>query len=68
MSHMLVVLKAAVEVEDVAWHHYDECYRRKMAATGVREWEGIDVQLFCEEGASGKKSESGEEVSGVLAV
>jgi hypothetical protein len=48
MSHMLVVLKAVVEVEGVAWRHYDECYREKMAATGVREWEGIDVQLFQE--------------------
>lgn len=48
MSHMLVVLKAHGEVEDPAWRLYDEAFQEKMAATGVRAWPGIDVQVYQE--------------------
>lgn len=48
MSHLLVVLKAAMEVEGVSWRLYDEAFRDKMAAIGVREWAGMDVQLYQE--------------------
>ena len=43
MSHMLVVMKAASDMEGLAWRLYDEAFREKMAATGVKEWEGMDV-------------------------
>lgn len=33
MAHMLTVFKAYKEVEDVAWHLYNEAYREKMVAT-----------------------------------
>lgn len=48
MAHMVIVMKAYVEVEDPAWRLYDEAYREKMAATGCREWAGMDVQLYQE--------------------
>ena len=48
MSHMLVVLKYFMEVEDPGWHLYDEVFREKMAATGVKRWGGVDVQVFQE--------------------
>ena len=48
MSHMMVVLKASREVEDPAWRLYDEAYREKMASTGVRIWQGVDVQIYQE--------------------
>ncbi len=48
MSHMLTVLKAYGEVEDPAWRMYDEAYREKMAATGVRDWPGMDIALYQE--------------------
>ena len=51
MSHKLIVLRAYKEVEDPAWHRYDEAYREKMAATGTKMWVGMDVvtlhQQFC---------------------
>ena len=48
MSHMLTVLKAYGEVEDPAWCLYDEMYREKMASTGVKQWPGMDVQVYQE--------------------
>ena len=48
MSHILTVLKAYVEVEDPAWRLYDVSFREKMAATGVKSWKGMDVQLYQE--------------------
>ena len=48
MSHMLVVLKAHAEVEEPAWRRYDIAFREKMAATGVRQWLGMDVKVYQE--------------------
>ena len=48
MSHLLVVVRAASEVEGTAWRMYDEAFREKMAAKGIKEWEGMDVQLYQE--------------------
>lgn len=48
MAHLVTVLKTYVEVEDPAWRQYDEAYREKMAATGCKLWEGMDVQLHQE--------------------
>ena len=45
---MLTVLKACGEVEDPAWRLYDEMYGEKMASTGVKQWPGIDVQVYQE--------------------
>ena len=46
MSHMLVGLKAFMEVEDPGWHLYGEVFREKMAVTGVKQWGGVDVQVL----------------------
>ena len=46
MSHMLVVLKSFMEVEDLGWRLYDDVFREKMAATGVKQWGGVDGQVF----------------------
>jgi hypothetical protein len=46
MAHQVTVVKAYTEAEDPAWRLYDEAYREKMAATGCREWKGMDVQLY----------------------
>jgi hypothetical protein len=46
MAHQVTVLKVYMEAEDPAWRLYDEAYREKMAATGCREWKGMDVQLY----------------------
>ena len=46
LSHMLTVLKACGEVEDPAWRLYDEMYGEKMASTGVKQWPGMDVQVY----------------------
>lgn len=48
MAHMITVMKAYTEVEDPAWRLYDEAYREKMSATGCKQWEGMDVQLYQE--------------------
>lgn len=48
MSHMITVLKAYAEVEEPAWWEYDEAFREKMASTGNRSWEGMDVSLYQE--------------------
>ena len=48
MAHMITVMKAYTEVEDPAWRSYDETFREKMAATGCRLWQGMDVQLYQE--------------------
>ena len=46
VGHLLVVVKAYLEVEEPGWRLYDEAFREKMAATGVRLWKGVDVQVF----------------------
>ena len=48
MSHLVTVMKAYVEVEDPAWRVYDIAFREKMAATEVKEWKGMDIQLYQE--------------------
>lgn len=48
MAHMITVMKAYTEVEDPAWRIYDEAFREKMAATGCKLWQGMDVQLYQE--------------------
>lgn len=48
MSHLMIVVKAFVEVEEPAWRQYDEFFREKMAATGVRMWKGMDIGLYQE--------------------
>ena len=69
LSHMLTVVKAFVEVEEPAWRLYDEAYREKMAATGVKKWKGMDVGLYQEvcggrvrkaSGAPGIKRKAGD--------
>ena len=50
VSHMLTVLKAYGEVENPAGRLYDEMYREKMASTGVKQWPGMDVQVYQEVG------------------
>ncbi len=82
LSHMLVVVRAAMEVEGLAWRAYDEVFREKMAAMGVKEWEGMDIQLYQEvcggrysvefgwwqEATPGKEAATGEEASSLLAI
>ena len=46
VGHLLVVVKVYLEVEKPGWRLYDEVFREKMAATGVRLWKGVDVQVF----------------------
>ena len=46
VGHLLVVVKAYLEVEKPGWRLYDEAFWEKMAATGVRLWKGVDVQVF----------------------
>ena len=41
VSHLLVVVKAYLEVEEPGW-------RQKMAATGLRLWKEVDVHVFQE--------------------
>ena len=41
MSHLVTVVKAYLEVEEPVWHLYDEAYREKMVATGVKQWKGM---------------------------
>ena len=48
MSHLLMVLKAYMEVEDPVWRLYDETYQEKMALTGVKLWPGMDVLVYQE--------------------
>lgn len=48
MSHLLTVIKGFQEAEDPGWRLYDEAYREKMASTGNRTWEGMDVTLYQE--------------------
>ena len=49
VGHLLVVVKAYLEVEEPGWRRlYDEAFREKMATTGVRLWKGVDVQVFQE--------------------
>ena len=48
MSHMLVVLKAFGEVEEPGWCLYDEAFREKMASMGLKQWPGVDVQVYQE--------------------
>ena len=48
MSHLLIVLKAYTEVEDPAWRVYDEVFREKMTTKKVKQWQGMDVQLYQE--------------------
>ena len=48
VGHLLVVVKAYLEVEEPGWRLYDEVFRTKMATTGVRLWKGVDVQVFQE--------------------
>lgn len=48
MAHLVTVLKAYTEVEDPAWRLYDEAFREKMAATGCKLWEGMDIQVYQE--------------------
>ena len=36
------------EVEDPGWHLYDEVFREKIVAMGVKQWGGVDVQVFQE--------------------
>ena len=45
MSHMVVELKAYMEVEEPAWHLYDEAFREKMVAMGVRQWKILPRRL-----------------------
>jgi len=45
---MLVVVKAYLEVEEPGWQLYDEAFWEKMAATGTRQWKGVDVQIYQE--------------------
>ena len=48
VGHLLVVVKSYLEVEEPGWRLYDEAFREKMAATGVRLWKSVDVQVFQE--------------------
>jgi len=48
VSHMLVVVRAYLEVEEPDWCLYDEALREKMAATGMRWWKGVDVRIYQE--------------------
>lgn len=48
MAHLVTVLKAYTEAEEPAWRLYDEAFREKMAATGCREWPGMDIHLYQE--------------------
>ena len=48
MSHLVTVVKAYLEVEEPVWRLYDEVYREKMAATGVKQWKGMDIGLYQE--------------------
>ena len=41
-----MVVKAYLEAEEPGWRLYDEAFREKMAATGVRLCKGVDVQVF----------------------
>lgn len=50
-----------------------EAFREKMTATGVKEWEGMDVQLYCGNKQrtvipDGKEVWPGEGAYGVLGV
>ena len=46
VGHLLVVVKAYLEVEEPGWRLYDEAFREKMAVTGVRLCKRVDVQVF----------------------
>ena len=48
VGHLLVVVKAYLEVEEPGWRLYDEAFRENIAVTGVRLWKGVDVQVFQE--------------------
>ena len=48
MSHLLTVLKAYSEAKHPAWQEYDVAFREKMAATGKKDWTGMDVSLYHE--------------------
>lgn len=70
VSHMLVVVKAYLEVEDPGWRLYDEAFREKMAAKGTRVWKGVDVQIYQETcgGLFRKRLKVGEDKLGVRGV
>ena len=46
VGHLLVVVKAYLEVEEPGWRLYDEAFRETMAVTGVRFLKEVDVQVF----------------------
>ena len=46
VGHLLVVVKAYLEVEEPGRRLYVEAFREKMAATEVRLWKRVDVQVF----------------------
>ena len=48
MSHLLTVMKAYCEAKQPAWQEYDVAFREKMAATGKKDWTGMDVSLYHE--------------------
>ena len=48
MSHLLTVMKAYCEAKQLAWQEYDVAFREKMAATGKKDWTGMDVSLYHE--------------------
>ena len=52
--YVLTVVKAFVKVEELAWRLYDEAFREKMAATGIRKWNGMDMGLYQEVGVWGE--------------
>ena len=48
MSHLLTVIKVYSEAKHPAWQEYDVAFREKMAATGEKNWTGMDVSLYHE--------------------
>ena len=46
VGHLLVVVKAYLEAEEPGWRLYDEAFREKMAATGVRLCKGWMCRCF----------------------
>ena len=46
VGHLLVVVKAYLEVEKPGWRLYDEAFREKMTATGVRYGRGWMCRCF----------------------
>ena len=46
MAYMVSIIRASQEYEGAAWVAYDAAFRRQAAATGQRDWSGINTSLY----------------------